>query len=38
MKPSLGREVRQSLALIAMTALAMLATIALGVLASHVTG
>jgi hypothetical protein len=35
MKPTLGKEVRQSLTLIAMTALAMLATIAVGALAAH---
>jgi hypothetical protein len=35
MKPSLRNEVRQSLSLIAATALTMLASIALGVLAAH---
>ena len=35
MKPTLGKEVRQSLSLIAMTALMMLATMALGALAVH---
>lgn len=35
MKHTLGTEVRQSLSLIAMTALTMLLTIALGALAVH---
>jgi hypothetical protein len=35
MKPPLGAELRQSLSLIAATALTMLATIAIGVLAAH---
>jgi hypothetical protein len=35
LKPTLGREVRQSLSLIAMTAFTMLVTIALGALAAH---
>ena len=36
MTPQLRSEVRQSIALIAMTALTLLATIALGALAVHV--
>jgi hypothetical protein len=36
MKPSLGREVRQSLSLIGMTVLTMLVCLGLGALAVHV--
>jgi hypothetical protein len=36
MKPSLGKEVRQSLSLIGMTALTVLACLALGALAVHI--
>jgi hypothetical protein len=36
MKPSLGKEVRQSLSLIGMTALTVLVCLALGALAVHV--
>ncbi len=37
MKPDLGKEVRQSLSLIGMTALTLLATIGIGLLAGHLS-